>query len=246
MLGWLLVLNWFPSAVRWAALVLFCGFAGYSLRGVLEGRPACGCWGDVPVPSQATLAFDVLAIMVLCGALPSVRAQGWRPWQAALFRAGMAVSSLGLLSAGYWAAAQEVTNRPGDLAIFDPDKWDGRRLPFLDEIDIADELSRGMWAVLFHRRNCPHCEAVVARYEGHTIARPAGARVALIELPPYDAMPSVPLNDSHTNGPRRGRIAFKREWFIQTPCEIFLQDGEVVSNNSLQSDSLSRSLSTLH
>jgi hypothetical protein len=219
----LLLLNLFPTVTRWAALVVFCGFAAYSLRAVLEGRSTCGCFGDVLIAPHVMLAFDLLAVAMLWVAQTratttvSRRCRGW------LVCTGLAASVLVALGIGYLPGRPGMTRERSDLILFDPQTWVGQRVPFLDEIDGGEKLSRGSWRVLFYHHDCPKCQEALRKYEALSRAM-ADSSVALIELPPFEDDLIEPCPACH-----RMRLSKSTNWFIRTPCEILLRNGQIQS-----------------
>jgi hypothetical protein len=116
------------------------------------------------------------------------------------------------------AQADGLLASAGNLVILEPEKWVGRPLPIADVIDL--DLSQGDWTVLLHRHDCPDCQEAVPRYEKLAQLQP----VALIEVPPYGD-----FHASTNDAARHGRLKSDREWFVQTPVELRLQDGVVLA-----------------
>jgi hypothetical protein len=220
-LGSLLLVNLWRAVTRVAALVLFSAFAAYSLRAVLNGRATCGCFGDAPVSPLAMLAFDLVAITMLVCTLRWTNRRVCARWGGHLYRVSVGASILAAGAAGYFASPIGAARDWEELIVFDPAEWIGRPLPFVGEIDIGDELSRGTWTVLFYRRGCPLCEAVLACYERGQAGGVPDHRVALVELPPQEARPAVGASQEAATGLRRGRLDPKSRWFVPRRASSF-------------------------
>ena len=41
--------------------------------------------------------------------------------------------------------------------VLEPETWIGKELPILEYIDIADQLKKGTWLILFYHHDCPDC-----------------------------------------------------------------------------------------
>jgi hypothetical protein len=116
-----------------------------------------------------------------------------------------------------WVSQSNSETSAGDLVVLEPEQWLGMPFPISEYIDA--NLSEGAWIVLFHRHDCPDCQEATPQYERLAHSR----RVALVEVPPY----------GHelvgTGRARHARLRNDRNWFIQTPVEVQLNDGVVVS-----------------
>ncbi|KPL25101.1 MAG: hypothetical protein AMJ75_01985 [Phycisphaerae bacterium SM1_79] len=49
--------------------------------------------------------------------------------------------------------------------MLEPETWVGEKLPILEYIDIADQVEKGSWLLLFFRHDCPDCAAAIPKYE---------------------------------------------------------------------------------
>jgi hypothetical protein len=221
--------------LRWIALLLFTCFATYSFYLAIGGAASCGCFGPLEVHPWWTFFLDLAVVL---GLLFSVRRD--RAWTAAadavaprptpnsagrpmITAAVVAVSVLGVALLGRLAdhrtaSAGGFSALAGDLVILEPSEWVGKSLPIADSIDL--DLSSGKWIVLLHRHDCPACQEALPRYEELASRAP----VAFVEIPPYGES-FAPHDGSHV------RLKDDREWFVQTPVEIQLQDGIVTAAN---------------
>jgi len=218
--------------VRWVALLLFAAFATYSLSLAIGGAASCGCFGPLKVHPWWAFFLDLavafgLLISVRRSQLDSDPGGRWQVPDLANRRTVTAVIvSLSVLSTAVLVryadrrtvAAGDLLPEAGGLVVLEPNEWIGKPLPIAKFIDL--DLSSGTWIVLFHRHDCPDCQEAVPRYEELAIEQ----QVALVEVPPYGN------SQSATSGAALcGRLTEDREWFVQTPVEIQLEDGVVTS-----------------
>lgn len=218
----LLLSGWRPQLVVRMAAVLFALFAAFSFSIALAGNDTCGCFGSLPVNPWFTFTLDVVVVGVLL----------WMP----MGRAGLPfVSRRVLLTfAGYllvavWSLVFMLTHRPTlasthatidtstGLVILEPKEWVGEVFPLtsfiVPEVDFSAEET---WVLVYHH-DCPACQRKLDEYA----SRSDGARVVLVEVPPYGPA-------RHDGGAAiSARLAGDVEWFIQTPTEIRLQGGVV-------------------
>ena len=224
-------------AAWWAALVLFGAFAVFTLQRAISGAESCGCFGKVQLNPWYTLVLDCLAI----GALIL-----WRPGPAVgvadrtSVHRGTVAAILAILigvPAGWAMARYEPAGLvDGDIVgsssfvILEPETWSGKPFPLAKHIDIGEQLVAGRWLVVLYRHDCPHCVESLPGYEQR--ARESAdseekMAVALIAMPPYGSPSQDPV--SPTTPCVRGKLSDAREWFVQTPAEITLVDGQVVA-----------------
>ena len=231
-LGLIVLSGIYWRLARWVVLLLFVGFAAYTLHLALAGAASCGCFGPLKVHPWWTFLLDLAIVLGLLlsilfgrsGSTNSLRFQMPRWISApATIAVVMAVSTVGATILVRYANSRVAV--AGDsfsiahgLVVLEPEEWIGQKLPIANSIDL--DLSQGDWTVLLHRHDCPVCQAAVPRYE----QRAFHERVALMEVPPY--------GESHadTSSPAlRGRLSDNRQWFVQTPVELQLRDGVVIA-----------------
>jgi hypothetical protein len=116
------------------------------------------------------------------------------------------------------AAAEGMLTMAGRLIVLEPEDWVGKALPIAKFVDL--DLSQGEWTVLLHRDDCPDCHEAVPKYEQ---LASSGVRVALVEVPPFGEFHPA------SGACHYCRLSDEREWFVQTPVEIKLRDGIVIS-----------------
>jgi len=234
--GLLILSGLYWHRVRWLALGTFVVFAGYAFYQAIGGAVSCGCFGPVKVHPWWTFLLDVAIVGGLSTSIlrrTQVERASISPGllhQRVLVGSIVAISLVGaalLMRYAQTRSAQAESLLPsaGNLVILEPEKWVGKSLPIADSIDL--DLSQGDWTVLLHRHDCPECQAAVPRYEELALHR----RVALVEVPPYEELHALATGAAH-----RGRLASDRDWFVQTPVELRLQDGIVLAVKSGHGD----------
>lgn len=239
-LGLLLLSGLYWRRLKWLVALLFTGFAGYSLYLALNGAKWCGCFGPLHINPWWTLGLDsVVALGLLVSALLERRSNGnevelSEAWfstkapsrhHAVAFVMGVAVIFTALLfryAGQRMALANGLITTAGDLVILEPERWIGRKLPIAESVDL--DLSNGEWVVLLHRYDCSVCQKLIPQFERRAAT---GERIALVEVPPYGEI--EPALATRQSAGQHGRLKDDREWFVQTPVEIRLQDGIVTA-----------------
>lgn len=214
--------------VRWGVLVVFVGFAAYSLFLATTGAASCGCFGPVKVSPWWTFAIDAaIASGLLSSILSNDRntssVEVGPPTANRLLVAGalflVPIISLSVIAlAGHERTLAGPIQQVGNLTILEPEEWIGQAFPIAAFIDL--DLSHGRWTVLLHRHDCPQCRQEMPRYEQLASIE----QVALVEVPPFGDFINL-----HGGPAAFGRLSDGREWFVQTPVEIVLEDGIVVA-----------------
>jgi hypothetical protein len=215
---------------RNVALLTFTGFACVAAYLGLTDAESCGCFGQVHVNPWFMLGIDVVAVLSISRWLPRV-SQGatWNsafpgPIVGAVFVAGLAAPAIAAIAPYQFTATGGATDE--EIVLLEPEKWIGGRFPLFHEIDIGPRLARGSWVIVLFQHTCSHCQAILPRYE--QLAKlhadgPGAFRIALIEVPPHD-----PNEPSPSALCELGRLNGEKEWFVATPAEILLRDGQVV------------------
>jgi hypothetical protein len=214
--------------IRWAVLVLFIGFAVYSLRLVLSGATSCGCFGSITFSPWWTFLIDTSIVL---GLLLSVRERSRSPTSTEvrftpkkhwLLSGTFCVIPFIIFSISLFFSQDRTSasflSKLGNLTILEPENWIGQELPIASFIDL--DLSHGRWTVLLHRHDCPQCQQELPKYEQLAYDE----QVALVEVPPFPEI--APISEGAAV---YVRLANDREWFVETPMEIILEDGIVIS-----------------
>ncbi len=245
LLGLCLVCGVFRDAVWFVTLGCFSVFGCVALYKALSGEVSCGCFGSVQVHPWYTFSLDSVAVVTLLRWRPEVRQfSGWiretgPSWRlATVLTVWLLVGLPGAWSMTSFEAAS--VNAEGDflgdgqIVVLEPETWVGKRFPLLGHVDIGDSLADGQWIVLLYHHDCPHCQDVLPHYEllaQATPDGPAATGVALSELPPFGSHGETTTAES----PLHGRLAETKDWFVQTPTEIQLDRGTVISVRGAES-----------
>jgi len=251
-LGLLALRGVYWRQLRTLILLLFAGFTCYSLFLALQGAASCGCFGMVQVNPWWTFGLDVAICLGLAVDLTKASAKGSPdegpaddsgPAESGPARdtttsaqrglAGILAMTLTLAVGLTWYVhSQQSEPSPGlqqlgGITLLEPETWVGQRFPLIEHLSV--DVSEGEWILLLHRHDCPKCQEALPKYKRLARLKP-GRKVAVIEVPPYGEHsteePPLPYVG--------GQLADDREWFVQTPVEIQLKDGQV----TLASDSL--------
>lgn len=230
--GLMLISGLWNRSVWLGAITLFTAFAAFSLYRALAGFESCGCFGPLRVSPWATFTLDVAIAVILASLRRTLIpvASGRRPYRAFAWAGAYLLlagsSTVYLLSAGpkVWAGGNSAIDDTG-LVILEPEKWSGQRFPLSEHFSPRVELTRGEWIVLLYHHDCPQCQEALPKYErlaADALANGDRVRVLLVEVPPYASDVIEFGRAFHV------RLSDKREWFVQSPVEIQLNEGKVV------------------
>ncbi|HOK67091.1 MAG TPA: hypothetical protein PK054_05860 [Anaerohalosphaeraceae bacterium] len=117
----------------------------------------------------------------------------------------------------------------------EPSKADGEQpaatpWPWLQYIDIADQLKNGVAVILMYHHDCPTCAQMVPLYDeyakkmaqqGETLMT-----IAFVAIPPYSESGPVPADTPCL----KGRLSDKQKWAIMSPYVVALVDGGFVKD----------------
>jgi hypothetical protein len=116
----------------------------------------------------------------------------------------------------------EPASQPQTLEIEAPPLW-----PWLEYVDIADQLKEGLVIVYMYHHDCPLCAGSVPKYEAyHKEMMEMGNedfKIAYLAIPPYGQGP-VPEDTTCL----QGKLTDQRKWAITSPFVVALLDGSVV------------------
>lgn len=228
-----------PKLVKRSLVALFAFFTAYSLYLVASGADSCGCFGPVRFPPWLTLALDIGVLALLFAWRPEYRGGGavtprgqWSFLLVVYAAAAVPASVLLMQNRSIALAGDAQSSDAAGIVILEPEAWKGKQLPIAKFIEIGDRVMTGKWILLLHHHNCPKCQETTPRYV-ETARRLQKARsathVALIETPPFAS--AVLPEDLDAAAVLLGRQSDQREWFVQTPVQIKLDEGVVVDVN---------------
>ncbi len=224
-----------PKTIRRLLLLLFSCFAIYALYLVVAGAESCGCFGPVKVHPWVTFTLDITVLALLYCWNPNLQdveksppSRRWTVFFLIYAALAMSTTTWMILHRPTVLAASSQLAESGGIVILDPESWIGQPLPIADhiDIDIGNRLTEGQWVVLLYHHNCPKCQEALPRYivlaekwqmEGN------GGGIALIEVPPYSNQPLAVTREAVY-----GRLNDNKEWFVQAPMEIKLENGIVI------------------
>lgn len=99
--------------------------------------------------------------------------------------------------------------------------------PWLEHIDIAEQLKKGLAVVYLYHYDCSTCAASVPTYEAYSKEMAAmgddAFTIAYIAIPPYGKGP-VPDDTLCLHG----KLSDKQKWAISSPLVVALLDGSVI------------------
>ena len=102
--------------------------------------------------------------------------------------------------------------------------------PWLEHIDIADQLKDGLVIVFMYHHDCSTCSESVPKYEAYVKKKAemdaVEFQLAYIAIPPYSTDGSGPV-PADTSCPH-GKLSDKEKWAITSPLVVALLDGSVV------------------
>lgn len=219
LLGFWLVAGFRPRLLRLTAMGCFGAFLGIDLYAFFSGSVACDCFGSaLKVAPWLTALLNFAAVSGLWAWKPlSATGRPSAPLYQPIAYACLAVFGISLVALSRPALLPTQSLKPGD--------WVDKPLPLLQSIDIAHELGRGRWVVVFYRHDCAMCASTVAHYQEQAQEFTnswEAPRIALIEVPPFSDS-TTPENSRI----RYGRLLDASDWFIVTPTIISIRDGTV-------------------
>lgn len=102
--------------------------------------------------------------------------------------------------------------------------------PWLQYIDIADQLKTGIAVILMYHHDCPTCAQMVPLYDQYArqMARQGeqNLTIAFIAIPPYSENGPVPDDTPCL----KGHLSDREKWAIMSPYVVALIDGDFVKD----------------
>jgi len=234
-LGIWLLSGLFKKAGWLATLSCFSLFSLITLYKGLSGAESCGCFGSVHVNPWITLfAIDVPAIVALVVFHPKelklshimkpfklLKPVPSMPRLSTIILIGFMVLSITTIILAFNGPSKSTF----EYEVLELETWIGKRLPILEHIDISKQLERCSWVVVLYNYDCPDCVETIPKYK--QMARDLAGnenllQIALIEIPPYST--KIICEESSYN---LGRLSDTKEWFIDTPTIVMLENNVV-------------------
>ncbi|MCI0332051.1 MAG: peroxiredoxin family protein [Planctomycetes bacterium] len=215
-----------------AALILFIIFGLYSLYRISAGYESCGCFGPLRTSPVWSLALNIGIISLLVARRQAFTER--RRTSAGIAKLCASTASYvvvgGLSVFVMIGSAQSLMIDDGSLigngklVVLKPTEWINQKFPLDNVILPQTNVGNGKWVVLLYHHNCPKCQQVLPRYEQYAdeiAKRGVNTNVMLLEIPPFGEL-------LHGVGPALyARLSTDTEWFVQSPVEIQLSDGNV-------------------
>jgi thiol-disulfide isomerase/thioredoxin len=255
-LGIWLVCGLFRKAAWVVGVLSFGLFIVVTLQKGLIGAESCGCFGRVEVNPWITFSvIDIpffLALLIFrpkgCKLLPP-------PWPSAKHFFGVAIPTFIVIGV---IMPVLIFNKPPDKTdkyeVVRPEEWI-RKEPtsekqtgekqvseewsMLKYIDIANSLRSNIVVVVFYSSECDTCHDTIALYDQmsrDTAGSEDSMQFALIEIPPYGSeQDSLVAVDTPC---LTGRLDSSKDWYIETPLVVVIQDGLVVKSWEIETPEL--------
>lgn len=230
-LGIWLVCGLFRKAAWLLGTISYLGFIGVTLFKALTGQASCGCFGVVQVNPWITLwLVDVPIFLLLAFFRPKGEKLFPPPWPKAAHFFAIAIPTFILLPMIEYTL---ITNKQAKPAAQD---WviksateEKTIWPLLNDVDIADEIGKGVWVVFMYHNDCPTCKEVLPAYlemQKSLAGNEDAINFAFIEMPPYEEgeLQLIPSDADIT----RGKLSNRKKWFLETPVVVVLNDGIAV------------------
>ena len=193
------------------AVLAFGLFIAITLQKGLIGAESCGCFGRFKVNPWITLsAIDIPLFLGLVIFRPKGLKLLPPPWPSARHFFGVAIPTFIAFSVIMPAL------------IFN-------KRSMLEYIDIADSLRSNIAIVVFYSAECETCHKAIPLYDRMSrdmAGNEDSIRFAFIEIPPYASEKDsiIPVDTPCL----RGKLDSSKDWYIQTPLIVVVQDGLVV------------------
>jgi len=242
-LGIWLVCGLFRKPAWLIAVLAFGLFIAITLQKGLIGAESCGCFGRVKVNPWITLsAIDIPLFLGLVIFRPKGLKLLPPPWPHKGHFFGVAIPAFIVIGV---IMPVLIFNKPPDKTdkyeVVRPKEWIrngpigekqvGEEWSMLKYIDIADSLRSNIVIVVFYSTGCDACHDAIPLYDRmcrDMAGNEDSIRFAFIEIPPYASEKDsiVPVDTPCL----RGRLDSSKDWYIQTPLVVVIQDSLVVKS----------------
>ena len=229
-----------PRLARPVGIAMLASFLPVLIGDVAMGASSCGCFGAVQVPPVVTLTMDVGFLLGLWLLGRGVEQLATPP----------VLSTRNVVAAGLWGLAScapafglhagglPAPAAAGPATAAAPLPADGYYLPEYggwigqqwSELPIAgwivgapSDLDTGQHLVLFYRKDCEHCHALMEAFFVGELAVPTTA----VAVPERAGFPTEGLQPFPCNSCSRAELPAGVDWFLKTPVLVRLEDGFV-------------------
>ncbi len=234
-LGIWLVCGLFRKLAWMVAALAFGLFIAVTLQKGLVGAESCGCFGRVKVNPWITLSVvDIPLFLGLVIFRPKDLKLLPPPWPSAKHFFSVAIPTF--IAIGIIMPVL-IFNKPPDKTdkyeVVKPEEWIRKEhsegWSMLEHIDIAASLRLDIIIVVFYSAGCDTCHYTIPLYDQMSrdmAGNEDSVRFAFIEIPPYasEIDSIVPVDTPCL----RGKLDSSKDWYVQTPLVVLLQDGLVV------------------
>jgi len=230
-----------PRLARPVGILMLAGFLPVLVADVASGATSCGCFGAVEIHPGITLAVDfgfLLGLWLLGRGVESLKITPVQPTWRVLAAGCWALISV-VVAFGVTAAASPSPPRFEPEAVGQPSgPAEGYYLPSYDEwlgspwseVPIAawiqpspPDLDRGVRFILFYRKDCEHCHALMEAFFTGPLAVPTTA----VAVPERGGFPIVGTLPFPCEACDVAELPSGVDWFLQTPVLVRLADGVV-------------------
>ncbi len=215
-----LIFGLLPKLTWLASVGLFTIFAGVSFFKAISGESSCGCFGEVTINPWLTACFDVGVVGMLWWVRPREIISDLsfeKMKEQCSMRDVVLCVGIYILAGGAtygWIAQMRYENLTevgqvlhGNTVQLVPETWRGKKLPLLEYVVGANELTAGEKTVLLSRPGCADCETM-KQQRLHDF---------VLEISRKNSLPQ-----SNTY-----YLTHEISWIAETPIVIELSDGVV-------------------
>lgn len=230
-----------PRLARPVGIAILASFLPVLIGDVAMGASSCGCFGAVQVPPVVTLTMDVgflLGLWLLGRGVERLATPPVLPARnvvaAGLWGLASCALAFGVHAGGPpapAAAAGPATGAaplpPAGYYLPEYGGWIGQRwseLPIAGWIVGApSDLDTGQHLLLFYRKDCEHCHALMEAFFVGELAVPTTA----VAVPERAGFPTEGLQPFPCDSCSRAELPAGVDWFLKTPVVVRLDDGVV-------------------
>lgn len=218
---------------RFVTASMFLFFATISLVLALQGHTSCGCFGQLKMDPWMMFLLDssvVLAFLWAALVATPCPTTTKSPFRSISFAyPGLAPLALTAMLIHRPETLVSSTTMVGssNIVILEPETWIGEKCPLAEHVAPSVDFAEKKSTVLVYHHDCPACQEALPNYVNlakQNVDR--DQQVVLVEVPPLgnEREPSAAI---HTTLPD------DRDWFVQAPVELVIDQGIVTSVRQL-------------